>query len=89
MTPKKIDKRMLGYGMFKYHMSFARREADRFILLRNWCWQQWGPSSEIEFYHLLEDSTAWSWVSDHHARYRIFFQSDKEYAWFMLNWGNQ
>jgi hypothetical protein len=89
MKPKKIDKRMLGHGLFKYQTVFLKREIENFIGIRIWCWEQWGPSSELDFYYLLENKPPWSWVSDNHGRYRILLQSDKECSWYILNWLNK
>jgi hypothetical protein len=28
-------------------------------------------------------------VADHHNRYRIFFETDRECSWYILNWLNK
>jgi hypothetical protein len=88
MKVKKLDKRMLGYDLFKYQVSFLRRNAEQFVDIRNWCWQQWGPSSELEFVYALHKDPTWAWVSDH-GRYRVLLKSDKEYSWYILKWINK
>ena len=85
MRLRTIDRRMNGYGQFKYFVEL-RKEYDRsaFIAIRNWCWEQWGPSCELEFYE-EEVNPHWAWnVTE--FRTRIYIASDKEASWFMLKW---
>lgn len=88
MKVKKLDKRMSGHDLFKYQISFVRRDAAKFVNIRSWCWQQWGPSSELEFVYALEEHPRWAWISDY-GRCRILFQSDKECSWYTLKWINE
>lgn len=89
MKPIKLDKRMMGYGDYKYCVNFLRRDCEKFVNIRIWCWEQWGPSSEYEFFKHMDTKPVWAWLSDHHSRYRIFFETDKECSWFILNWFNR
>lgn len=88
MKPKKLDKRMLGHGEFKYQVAFNRRDCQKFVDIRIWCWEQWGPSCELEFTHTMKHKPTWAWMSDYHDRYRLLFETDKECSWYILNWIN-
>ncbi len=86
MIPKKLDKRNKGYGSFKYLIEFNTRAVEKFCQIRNWCWEQWGPSSELEFYHKLSNpNICWSWLTDE-WRMNVYIATDKEYQWFLLKW---
>jgi hypothetical protein len=86
MKLKKLDKRHKGHGQFKYMASFTQREKEKFCQVRNWCWQQWGPGCEIDFYpNVTSRSYEWSWVSEQY-RMNIYIATDKEYQWFLLKW---
>ncbi len=76
---------MNGFGNFKYVAKFRKRgDREMFISIRNWCWEQWGPSCELEFWK--EDvNPAWAWaVSEFETK--IYIDSDKEAGWFSLKW---
>ena len=87
MKHYKLDKRFKGYGNFKYSVDFNWREKSKYLEVRNWCWDQWGPSSEVAF---LEDnqslvSEGWSWDTSEFKN-RIYLATEKEYQWFLLKW---
>ena len=98
---KKLDKRYNGSNLFKFvaipdrtsqtiFMNYVVRrdqEQKEFTEVRNWCWSQWGPSSELRFYDDTKDWTnpVWCWDSEH-DNLRIYLQSDKEASWFKLKW---
>jgi hypothetical protein len=81
---KKLDRRMKGYGEFKYTAQFTLREKDQFCDMREWCWNQWGASCEFDFWSNTKNPT-WCWISDQY-RIQLYFSSDKEYQWFLLKW---
>jgi hypothetical protein len=85
MKLKKLDARMNGYGNFKYVAKFRKRgDREKFIAIRNWCWEQWGPSCELEFWK--EDvNPAWSWAVTEFET-KIYIDSDKEASWYILKW---
>ena len=83
MKTLKLDKRYNGHTIFKYGIQFHKSEAKKFIEVRNWCWQNWGPGAEIE-HHQLEPNV-WSWECSQWNR-RIYLQTEKEYNWFILKW---
>lgn len=87
MKVKKLDKRMSGYGDFTRFVEFTGKEFARFIEVRNWCWEQWGPSCEYDFWCRIGNrNPAWCWLTDE-WRTRIYFASDKEAQWYHLKWG--
>jgi len=66
----------------------------KFYEWRNWCWQTWGPSKELQ--HWLEDlrnpnqlavshNEQWCWQNDEYAT-RIYLRTDKELSIFLLKW---
>lgn len=85
MKSKKLDKRHKGYSQFKYSVDFSWREKTKFCEVRNWCWEQWGPSCEINIAEELAEKPNWCWLFDD-WRCRIYFISEKEYQWFILKW---
>ena len=85
MKLKKLDRRMKGFGDFKYSSKFRRRfDGDRFIEARNWCWETWGPSCELEFWDAGKNP-AWTWVFTEFEM-KIYLTGDKEASWFTLKW---
>lgn len=84
MRLKKLDKRNKGHETYKYMAVLNRsKEGDKFCEIRNWCWEQWGASSELDFYK--SRNPAWAWNVDEYE-VRIYIGSDKEYQWFLLRW---
>lgn len=87
MKVKKLDRRMSGHGDFARCVDFSGKEYSRFIEIRNWCWDQWGPSCEYNFWcRISNPNPAWCWLTDE-WRTRIYFTSDKEAQWYHLKWG--
>ena len=80
----KLDRRMNGYGDFKYSVRFAFSEKDRFCEVREWCWEQWGASREFDIWDAGKNP-AWCWTMDSY-RIQIYFAGDGEYQWFLLKW---
>lgn len=79
---------MKGYGYFSRFMEFHKDQISDFCEVRNWCWEQWGPSRELEFWKPVGNSNpAWCWLTDE-WRIRIYFASEKEAQWAVLKWGN-
>ena len=88
MRHNKLDRRYKGHGQFKYTVSFwLSKEYPKFCEIRNWCWQQWGSSAEVDIWikNPALQSPNWCWVKDDY-RVRIYLTSDKEYQWFLLKW---
>lgn len=87
MEIKKLDKRMKGYGYFNRCLDFRKKESEKFIEIRKWCWETWGPSCEYEFWQSSNTKNpSWSWIIDD-WRIRIYLATDKEIQWFHLKWG--
>lgn len=100
----KLDRRNTGYGNWTYYLNkprmgnsiiFGLQESyQKFYEWRNWCWQTWGPSKELQ--HWLEDlrnpnqlavshNEQWCWQNDEYAT-RIYLRTDKELSIFLLKW---
>jgi hypothetical protein len=89
MKLKKIDRRMNGYGMFKYCVNFNYVTLQNFCDIRKWCSEQWGPSDDLEFIEKIKNpNMAWCWVNDQYTM-RIYIATDKEAQWFLLKWGDK
>jgi hypothetical protein len=86
MKLEKLDRRMKGHGDFKYKIAY-RHMAERlkFIEARNWCWEQWGPSSEYVFWDATINPS-WCWEINEWET-KILLASDKEVQWYILKWG--
>lgn len=83
----KLDRRHNGHNQFKYYARFLTFQMDQFCEVRNWCWQTWGPSAELDTIRYLEHgrNLKWAWTCDQY-NVKIFLASDKEYQWFTLKW---
>jgi hypothetical protein len=82
---KKLDARMSGHGSFTHFMEYKFNDSAKFINCRNWCWQQWGPSCELEFWFKNKDTANqhWCWMMDQ-WRVRVYFKTEAEAQWFGL-----
>lgn len=80
----KLDKRFNGHNFFRYAASFNSLQSDKFCDVRNWCWEQWGPSSEYEYWRPSRNP-AWCWISDDY-KLRILLADSKELQWYLLKW---
>lgn len=89
MKLTKLDRRMTGYGDFKFMIKLYHNDQDlnKFIDVRNWCWENWGPSCEYFFYKKLENekNPAWCWAN-YEFENRIYLAGDQEASWFLLKW---
>lgn len=89
---KPLDKRFTGYKYFKFVVEPQRRlfirpnhPVEDFNMLRNWCWDQFGPALELRNYHLQNTKPVWCWDSEYN-NLRIYLQTDQELAQFILTW---
>ena len=80
----KLDRRMNGYGDFKYTVRFAFSEREKFCEIREWCCEQWGASREFNLWDATKNP-AWCWNMDQY-RIQIYFAGEGEYQWFLLKW---
>lgn len=83
----KLDRRHNGHLQFKYYARFLTISMDQFCEVRNWCWQTWGPSAELDTIRYLEygKDLKWAWICDQY-NVKIYLATDKEYQWFTLKW---
>jgi hypothetical protein len=97
ITVKKTDKRHTAGYLFKYFVTIktdpgesGRLAADAFYRARIWCWEQWGPSREVNDWGLGTEAATdknehWGWISDQ-WRFRIYLRDKDEAALFTLKW---
>lgn len=98
---RKTDKRFNGNQHFKYYADFPRDGDLDFHKVRDWCWQEWGGSKELEEWLRDRQDLAlagaeerrarcqnphWSWVNIQYHR-RIMFAGQEEAAYFTLTFG--
>lgn len=95
---KKLDARYRGYPLWKYfvepsHYTTALEMAVMFYEWREWCWEIWGPSKELnEFDHndlfngVHCSNNHWCWTNDHIYGKRIYLKGDGEASVFTLRW---
>ena len=87
---RKLDSRFNGAGCFTHMVEYTGRLPDckvSFLQHRQWFWETFGPSSELELHHLLPQSyveASWSWQTSHN-QIRIYL-NEKEPAWFKIKW---
>ena len=100
VRPKKTDRRYTGHEYFQYFVDLPRSGENGFHLVRNWCWETWGPSKELDEWILDHDTQPvvhgsympstnnphWCW-SKYEGKRRIMFQSREEVALFNLTFG--
>jgi hypothetical protein len=95
---KKTDKRMTGHTRFKYYVEITHNRSEpfgisleKFYEVRQWCWETWGASREVDEYNskefawLADQSKHWSWVNDQY-RARLYLADKDEAALFTLKW---
>ena len=80
----KLDRRHNGHLQFKFIVTpdvIGRNEVVKeFIELRNWCWENFGPSSEREW---ANPGATWAWESTFGNR-RIYLKGEAESTFFAL-----
>lgn len=100
---KKLDKRHHGFNYWKFYVEKPYVYYDTvypndgkilFFKWRTWCWENFGPSKEVESYNkddLFDDkncsNSRWAWMADYHnSRFRIYFCDDSTASIFSLRW---
>ena len=92
MRIRKLDKRMTGYGDFKYGADFSWHwQGARFDQVRQWCWETFGPSVEVDIWRELGTideprNERWAWDRNQY-RTMVYLKSDAERNWFVMRWG--
>ena len=88
---EKLDRRHNGYDRFSHRVEVRnlinRFERDsEFVKVREWCWDNYGPSCERDF-RMYKPDTKWSWhVSQTHGTCYIYLSGDTELTHFTLKW---
>lgn len=99
----KLNRRNTWYQHFSHRVEILRHHTDsylmgrnyHFVMLRQWCWENFGPSVETMHWeqlkvtdqtHLANDK--WAWYINVHDRYRTFlyFADETALSFFKLNW---
>lgn len=91
----KLDRRHSSYPFMKYYVTprgyYKEEKIERFIELRNWCWETYGPGVERKYITLhptdtmLESKNRWAWHTEEDYT-RIYLKSDAELTLFKLKW---
>lgn len=90
----KLDRRHTGHHQWRW---FATPDIAGkkyiFFLYREWCWEQWGPSKELNEYgyrDLFDGDYAsnphWCWSIVQRVHYRIYLRGDIEASMFTFKW---
>jgi hypothetical protein len=93
-----VDKRYKGYGHFKYYILLHHLKGPGFHELREWMWQTWGASKELEEWiydnarmnsinirTVYCQNEHWCWHNDNYER-RLYIKNDEELMVFKLRW---
>lgn len=87
---RRLDARFTGSNHFTHMVDYKGNIKDRMTLFlhqRRWCWETFGPSSELNFYSLMLDMDElpeWAWQTEHN-QIRLYF-NEKQLAWFKIKW---
>jgi len=79
----KLDKRYTGHEEFKWCVDCMSTQS--MINIRNWCWETFGPSDEVDNGTACTPGRVWAWQHTQHVT-RIFLKSDAEATLFNLKW---
>lgn len=86
MRLQKLDRRYDGVDRFSHRVEFyGRGEQQRqWIKTRNWLWQQFGPSAELNLARTdyFEEQPKWAWDAEKSAIYL----KEEALAMFLLKW---
>jgi hypothetical protein len=85
MKYKKTSKQMKGYGLFKYCIQFGWSDSQGFSDVRTWCWEQWGPSNEVDLCLDIGINPKWGWVYDRYTK-RVYLEDDAQLSRFIMKW---
>lgn len=93
---QKLDRRHNGYGIFTHYIephklrtgifiSQWKNDKMHFIEIRQWFWENFGPSRELQLISLHDDdlpSLQWAWDSQNN--YMRVYTKEKSLEWFLL-----
>ncbi len=94
---KKLDGRYTGSDFFQYCIQSNSLYNKEYYDIREWCWETWGPSKELNYWLLdnkitlgLDEKVGsqnqhWCWQNDTYSR-RLYFRTDKELVLLKLRW---
>lgn len=92
-----LDWRFTGKRHFKYMVRpyyASRIDHDKlFVEMRQWCWEQYGPSCEYRWYKNVsrdhpDFNKRWAWeVHNKGSQCRIFLKNREDVNWMVLRWG--
>ena len=94
---KQTDGRFKGSRYFKYYVDlecqYAETNEKNFFAVREWCWETYGPSKEIDSWlrdknkssDIISQNQKWCWHNDAYTA-RIYLRTNKEADWFTLKW---
>lgn len=67
----KLDRRYSGNTRFSHRVEFSgswKSKAVNFVRARNWCWDRFGASAELDkLYAVSDDTPLWAWESEHNT----------------------
>jgi hypothetical protein len=93
MKMKKLTRQYTGYGTFKYVVEYTKWDIVQFNQHRQWCWETWGPSCELDFSLRLinlqpaDRNEKWAWLTNLDIpKIRIYFASTEQASHFLLKW---
>ena len=92
---RKLDARFSGSEFFTHMVEYQKLGLTRvtraalFLEHREWCWETFGPSCELDLIPETVSSQefgmpAWAWQTEH-GLFRLYF-NEKQLAWFQLKW---
>ena len=88
----KMNKRHTGNQYFTHYFNFYSTDPN-FSEVRIWCWETWGPSTELSEWLLdaskginnISHNANYCWVNDQFNK-RIYFTSQAAATHFILRW---
>jgi hypothetical protein len=88
MKIKKLTRQYSGSNEFTHMVSYILKDTGKFVEHRQWCWETWGPSCELDYRWRVGTlaNPRWCWMSDTVGRIRIYFASEGEASHFALRW---
>lgn len=93
MRIKKLTRQYTGHGSFSHVIDYTIQDIIQYDQHRQWCWETWGPSCELEFslrFRRINPegwNAKWAWLADtSFPKIRIYFGSEQEVAMFILRW---
>lgn len=95
LSHRLLKPRDKGFQTFEYVASIeystgetSSNLIEKYLEIRNWCWETFGPSCERDYYISLkrknmEVNEHWAWHTDHFGM-SIYFVSDAGLGWMLL-----